>query len=320
MAPLAPWFEPAVLHPVLFCFSAIGDCRWPAAVRLSSSIMQSQPAVEAAKISQALRRFKNEGFAINPLDKTHIAAYLLARETSLRPRAETVLQIIAAQQLEHSSGASFKSVFYIVPAANFPNGIPGDIAKWQVSEQDLRANYDVSEYTDLGAALIFDDGCPKSSLGLRVRTVSFFETIRRQSTTAANGSPPPTVPAAVVSEAAQGALVPAPAASASVPANAPEQEPPPSKKSRVLKMMLSETDIPPEEKDACNWEALLGKVKQAAKAGHIFSADPTASGTVFFWSSQVLAALKVSDGEPTPTPDAIKLILCSIKLAWVDSQ
>ena len=36
--------------------------------------MQSQPAVEAAKNSQALRRFKNEGFAINPTDKTHIAA------------------------------------------------------------------------------------------------------------------------------------------------------------------------------------------------------------------------------------------------------
>lgn len=58
--------------------------------------------------------------------------------------------------------------------------------------------------------------------------------------------------------------------------------------------MSVEEGVTAEELEATSWEQLLGKVRVAARLGQMCSADPGASGTVHFWSSQVLGSLTLA--------------------------
>lgn len=55
--------------------------------------------------------------------------------------------------------------------------------------------------------------------------------------------------------------------------------------------LILDKELPPEEAEATSWEALLTKMKSAAKAGNFFSPDPACSSTVHFWAEQVVGAL-----------------------------
>lgn len=77
---------------------------------------------------------------------------------------------------------------------------------------------------------------------------------------------------------------------------APEPEPaeqPPPKTARVLQMMGSDP-IPPADKEAGDWQMLLSKINKCAKAGSFHSSDVSCCGTVYFWTKQVVAALKAA--------------------------
>ena len=58
--------------------------------------------------------------------------------------------------------------------------------------------------------------------------------------------------------------------------------------------MGSEEGVTAEELEASSWEQLLGKLRAAARTGQMYSTDPGASGTVHFWSSQVLGSLTLA--------------------------
>lgn len=266
----------------------------------------------AAKISAALRRWQREGVAVDSKNATHIAAYRLARQANDRPRSEHVLAIIASQELEHRSGAKISSDFLLVPRGNFPTGLPTDIAMWHVSEADIRSGYQVPQDVDFGTAWIVDAGCPRSGLGRGVKTISFQEILARVSRAGVDacGSGEPVPPSPVelpaVAPPESGDLV-APGTAASAPgsvdsvalvaaASTPGSDTggPPSKRARVLRMMGSDDGITAEELEAASWEQLLGKVRSAARLGQMFSTDPGASGTVHFWSNQVLGSLTLA--------------------------
>lgn len=133
----------------------------------------------AGKISQALRRWKREGVNIDPTNEAHIAAYRLARQSMDRPRSDQVLAIIESQTVQHKSGASLTSEFWVVPRVNFPTGVPADLKKWSISETELRENYKVPKDTEFGTSYIFDGGCSRQALGRGVKSIAFSETLTR---------------------------------------------------------------------------------------------------------------------------------------------
>jgi len=79
---------------------------------------------------------------------------------------------------------------------------------------------------------------------------------------------------------------------------APENtEGPAPKVARVLRMMGSDPQ-PLQEKEANDWQMLLSRISECAKAGSFWSPDVSCSSTVFFWVRQVCSALRAAAGKP----------------------
>lgn len=236
-----------------------------------------------AKISQALRRWQREGVDIDPKNEAHVAAYRLARQSTDRPRSDQVLAIIATQTMQHQSAANLSSDFWVVPRANFPTGLPADLAKWSISEAELRENYKVPRDTDFGTAYLVDGGCSRQALGRGVKSMAFSETLTRVQQapgsaalapggggsagsggddTPAEEAAPPAAPEANAAGAADASAT-APCAGGASPNDAAAlalvvakgaagaaADPivgPPSKRARVLRMMGSEEGVAAEE-------------------------------------------------------------------------
>ena len=84
----------------------------------------------ASAVSAALRRWVNEGWSdVEPNNKDHQAAYILARQTSSRPRASQVLKILAKQKQVVERGHELAITFWTAPNGNFP-GCPRTWPGW----------------------------------------------------------------------------------------------------------------------------------------------------------------------------------------------
>jgi len=275
---------------------------------------------------RALARWRDLG--IDPKSADHQAAYLLARQATDRPRVESVLAIINSKVEQASSSARLSTEFYLVPSQNFPLGVPPELSRWHVLEQDIRANYQVPAETDLSAALIFDGACSQTLLGLRVKRMTFEDKLSRQwvvaSSSAASAADAdlealpaapapaqatptaacapaaakaPTQPKAAAAKAASpAAAAPAAAANATdTPSRPPESSEPAVKKARVLKMMGSEDalrrhrDTPPSPGE--------GETNQITRDPRYLAWAPSAGEVIFAFPRTQCKEMAPDDAE-----------------------
>ena len=253
----------------------------------------------------ALQRFARAGHDVQPNNRDHIQAYVVARQTSNRPRAEQVLAILRGAKAKVISGVRLTQEFALVPSSNIQGPVPDWLSDFIVTEEELRKNYRVPPESDFSNFIIVDGNGPLNRLGKRIRKIAFEEVAEfsMSSKGLADSDAPGGQPEAP--EGGTGRQPPAPASPpiSEVPpvkrlaaaAQAPDAEgavvQASNKRQRVLKMMQSE-EAPPEEAEASMLEDLVNKLKKAAKSKHFYSPDPANSSTVAFWSQQVVQALQ----------------------------
>ena len=246
----------------------------------------------------------------------HVKAFVLAKQTNPRATAEDVLEILRRQETRFESTTTVKSDFWVVCKHTAPNPLPLQALQNIVSAEDLISKYKIPEDMDLRSVYVIDMACDRSFLGTRVRRVTFSEAISRRivgvfdgrrefaavtgAETDGGGVPgtPDSVPSAS-SQAAVSTLVPAPVALVPAPValvSAPVALAPAPKRAKVLKMMASDP-LPALEKEAADWQKLLGKINSAVKAGSFFSDDSSNYSTVHFWASQVCGRRSHERGE-----------------------
>jgi len=237
-------------------------------------------------ILRNLRRMAGEG--VDHKNEAHVQAYMVARQTTARPRPAQILAIVASSKVTVSSTTRLSSDFWLVPRDNFRATPPPQVMKAMVSEQELRQTHKVPVDTRL-----VDMCCPRELLGPRVKTVRFEEALshgvsenvmprfaaaelldvasesseatlqpqqrgerpraQQGTSSAASGAGPPAAPArATAAEASVPSAAPAPvgcsSAKAGVAARTAAEAP--CKKFRVLKEMRSEEVDKPEEHEA----------------------------------------------------------------------
>jgi hypothetical protein len=213
---------------------------------------------------------------------------MLARQQFERPRLEHVQAILQSRTQQHSQQATMTTDFWLVPRAGCV-AEPAWAKDWAVSEAHVRDNFQVPEEADLSAVWIVDAGCPRHALGRGVKRIAFQDRLATSmshtpatpggSSSAARPSEPPWTPSgtpmptgrtppsapALATPASAAAPAPVPATPASAPAtsaSAPEVR---TKRQRVLKAMMSDEIVAPEELEAASMEELIAKIKRRLK-------------------------------------------------------
>ena len=133
--------------------------------------------LDAKRVSANLRRWQGSG--IEPNNRVHIQAYMLARETSETPTKEMVLDIINSNKTESTSSSSLSADFWIIGRGGV-TGTPDWLKEWQVTEAELRENYHIPAEVDLSEAYVLDGGCPRQVLGKGARRITFKEQMSPQ--------------------------------------------------------------------------------------------------------------------------------------------
>ena len=302
-----------------------------------------------ARIAANMRRFAIDG--IDHRNPDHVAAYLLARQSTSRPRSDQIKAILESMNTKSEVGFHLSSEFWLVPKGNLNDDDVKRLGVYIVSEQQLREAGGLPVDTDLSAVYVVEACCPREHLGLGVKRMSFRESFNRTMThnldkkddpspgnaagsAALEGATkkpritwddsvnPPVAPSAglplVVRGSKSAAAAPgseivearaaaaAPGSAAAAPGAVAAEVPavPPSRRQRVLKLMNSGDQQFQEETEIDHWEELVTKLKKAAKAGNMWSADTSCSTTVHFWAVQVVAAVTVSTAALAPATAA----------------
>lgn len=261
------------------------------------------------RIAANLRRWQQHG--IDHKNPAHVSAYLLARQQFTRPRPEQVLAILGKSQVNTATTARLTTEFLLVPKGNFGGKPPGWLQEFLVGEDELRANYRVPAHSDFAAVFVVDPSCPAERLGKRVSRMAFEQSFSHSLSAEGSADAPPS-PTGGGEEDSAVAPEPLPvspktrssrgtgsASSGTVLAGQLDQanparpaEGPPSKKQRVLKMLVSEEHQPTEEVEAQTLEDLIQRIKRAAKGKLLYSEDAANSATVHFWCKQAVLAFK----------------------------
>jgi len=126
-------------------------------------------------ILRNLRRMAGEG--VDHKNEAHVQAYMVARQTTARPRPAQILAIVASSKVTVSSTTRLSSDFWLVPKDNFRATPPPQVMKAMVSEQELRQTHKVPVDTQFAGTYIVDMCCPRELLGPRVKTVRFEEAL-----------------------------------------------------------------------------------------------------------------------------------------------
>jgi len=145
-----------------------------------------------ARVAANLRRFKKEG--LSPNNPDHVRAYLIARRSSDRVRADHIWAILNSSQVRQESSARISVDFWIVPAGNLPKPLPADVAPFFMAEDALRKSYRVPVETGWGDSIVLDAGCPRKLLGKGVRRMTFEEKLSHslaEKASASSGAAPP---------------------------------------------------------------------------------------------------------------------------------
>ena len=90
-----------------------------------------------ADAKRALQRFRNNGHLLDPDNEDHVTAYLVTSQPMGRvtPRKIRLYLKASEQHMEHGSQSYMK--YWCVPKANFPDGLPSDVAGFAQSPADL---------------------------------------------------------------------------------------------------------------------------------------------------------------------------------------
>ena len=133
----------------------------------------------------ALQRFARAGHPVNSKNREHVRAYLLAKQSNARPRAETVLAILSNASSVSTGGVKLSSDFILVPKINFADIAEGPpwLQEWIVTESELRSTYNVPEDTDFSGFFVCDGSTPIARLGKRLKKISFEESATKMLTT-----------------------------------------------------------------------------------------------------------------------------------------
>ena len=136
-------------------------------------------AVTQAKAT--LRRWKNSGLpgasAIQHTDMNIVNTYLLLkaqvpRGSRLTP--DQLLNALAAEQANQSSGVKIECPMWIVPKSNFPGGLPKVAEKKMKTFEYLSERFEIPEYLDLSEYWVVDKRVPLNTLGDDIETVIFY--------------------------------------------------------------------------------------------------------------------------------------------------
>ena len=223
--------------------------------------LATPPTEDARALAmRALKRWAEHG--LDPDNEEHVAAYLLARQTSQRPSVARVNKLLERKEEAMTDGVTLKTPFWLVPKVNFPKGVPQKLVHLTVTEAELRKTHKVKQGSDFGNVFIFDMAADRSVLGLRVMKVEFFQTMAStmrdmaEDPLALSG---PNLDAGAATSAAS-ALVPA-ASAQEQKEDAPTE--PTKKKQKVLKLMNSHSgsEDNKEEAEAATLEKVIRKIK-----------------------------------------------------------
>ena len=85
----------------------------------------------------ALGTYKRAGFAVDPKDTDHIAAYCTMRQVSTRISPQSFMQQLKSQVKDIGAGTKFCMHFWPVPKASWQGGLPPAAADAHVPDDQL---------------------------------------------------------------------------------------------------------------------------------------------------------------------------------------
>ena len=120
----------------------------------------------------ALSTYKRQGFAVDPKDPDHIAAYCTMRQVSTRISPQSFMHQLKSQFKDIGAGTKFCMHFLAVPKASWPGGLPPAAADALVPEDQLvDMELQGGATVDSEAYYIVDQVVPRESLGRNVHTL-----------------------------------------------------------------------------------------------------------------------------------------------------
>jgi len=126
---------------------------------------------------EALIRYKRQGFDVDPDDAEHRQIYLMLKKNPMsRVSPEKILSAIASSKAVAKTGASVALNVYAVPMGNFHGGLPIDLKHFLKEPDDLK-DFSTEVALDFKQFYLLDDSAPRSSLGLNVRQLNFFQKV-----------------------------------------------------------------------------------------------------------------------------------------------
>ena len=120
----------------------------------------------------ALGRYMRQGFAADPTDPEHIAAYNTMLQFSHRITGQSFMHYLQSQVNDIGSGGNIFTHFWAVPKSSFPGGLPPAAAEALVPDDQL----DDMEVRRCGTLhrhtyYVVDQVVPRESLGRNVHTL-----------------------------------------------------------------------------------------------------------------------------------------------------
>ena len=121
-----------------------------------------------------LQRMRREGADVDPKNREHVEAYLIARRTLNRPRADQVLSIIDTATESLEKGCSISKRFYMAHENCFPDGVPGSLCEHIVDTDELLERYECKD-ADLTNMVLFHTTAEKRALPKWTHDVTFYQ-------------------------------------------------------------------------------------------------------------------------------------------------
>ncbi|CAK0832947.1 unnamed protein product [Prorocentrum cordatum] len=123
----------------------------------------------------ALRGYAKQGFDADSTNPEHIQAYLILRQTHRRVKPDTFVNYMKRKETHFEHGGRVKEEVWGVPKVNFPNGLPQDMQKSEMTPEKLAELALVGGGApDHETYFFIDQECERKTLGQGVKTVEFF--------------------------------------------------------------------------------------------------------------------------------------------------
>ena len=117
-----------------------------------------------------LMAFKRNNFAVDPDNKEHLEKYQKMRMTCARVSPAMFMKFLDTGKEVTSAGTKSSILYWCVPKANFPKGLPAKLKAGEVAAEEDNAPPDV----DREEFYVLDQCIPRDQLGKNVWTVSVF--------------------------------------------------------------------------------------------------------------------------------------------------